>query len=90
MPSCSSLISSSASEQIIPSETTPLMRAGFNSSRRPVCILSSVTPGRAKQIFWPAATLGAPHTTSNGEPSPGSTSHSVSVSALGCGLVART
>ena len=90
IPSCSSLISNSASEQIMPSDTTPRIVAGLSSSRRPVCMFSSITPGRAKQIFWPAATFGAPHTTSSGGPSPGSTSHNVRLSALGCGLVART
>ena len=64
MPSWSSLNPNSNAEQIIPWDTTPLILAGLSASCLPEWLLYRTAPTFAKQIFWPAATLGAPQTTS--------------------------
>ena len=77
IPAASSPSSSSASERIIPSETTPRSFACFSS------VPSGITaPGNATGTSWPAATLGAPQTMVR-VPSPVSTSQTVSRSASG-------
>ena len=78
IPSCSSEIPNSLSEQIIPKLSTPLILA--------LPILKS--PGRtaptfAKTIFWPASTFGAPQTTLKVS-FPSETLQSLSLSASGC------
>src|SRR5262245_28866444 len=47
-------------------------------------------PGGTKTPFIPARALGAPHTTCTGSPSPVSTRHTRSRSALGCGSAEMT
>ena len=84
IPSCSSEIPSSLSEQIIPKLSTPLILA--------LPILKS--PGRtaptfAKTIFWPASTFGAPQTTLNVS-DPSETEHNLSLSASGCFSAVKT
>ena len=47
----------------MPDDRTPLIFAALRGSTLPVLLLSSIAPSRAKAIFCPAATLGAPQTT---------------------------
>ena len=49
----------------MPWESTPRIRAAFKTSCLPEWVFRSRAPTVAKQIFCPAATLGAPQTTSN-------------------------
>ena len=71
MPACSSLIESSDSERIIPSETVP--RSFARSSVRPS---GSTAPGSATATVAPASKFHAPQTICRGSPSPTSTLHS--------------
>ena len=82
MPSCSSDSPSSRSEHTMPRDSTPRIFAGFSSMRPPVWPSISSAPTRAKAIFCPAATFGAPQTTVS-LPSPVSTVASRRRSALG-------
>ena len=70
MPSCSSEMPSSRSEQIIPRDSTPriLLRRSLRNSR--VCGSRSCAPTCANAIVCPAARLGAPQTTVCGSASP--------------------
>ena len=77
-------------EQTIPADFTPLMLAAFSGSTRFERALKSIAPARAKAIFCPAATFGAPHTTVVVSPPPRATVGSVSRSALGCGSTFNT
>ncbi len=78
MPAASSPISSSASERIIPLDSTP------RSFALPSLVPSGITaPGSATGTVWPAATFGAPQTIVR-VPSPASTSQTLSLSASGC------
>ena len=78
IPPASSPISSSASERIIPSDSTP------RSFALPSFVPSGITaPGSATGTVWPAATLGAPQTIVR-VPSPVSTSQTLRRSASGC------
>ncbi len=79
IPSLPEPSSSSVSEQIMPSEATPL------SLRFSIFIPPGMTaPGSATATVWPAATLGAPHTMLAGSSPPTSTVHALSLSASGC------
>ncbi len=84
MPPVSSPISSSASERIIPSDSTPLSFALF-SFMPP----GSTAPGRATGTSCPAATFGAPQTIVR-SPSPVSTAQTLRRSASGCGSTLLT
>ena len=78
IPAASSPISSSASERIIPSDSTP------RSFALPSLVPSGITaPGSATGTVCPAATFGAPQTIVL-PPSPASTSQTLSRSASGC------
>ena len=78
MPAASSPISSSASERIIPLDSTP------RSLALPSLVPSGITaPGSATGTVCPAATLAAPQTIVR-VPSPASTSQTLSRSASGC------
>ena len=79
MPAWSSPSSSSCSERIIPSETLP--RSFARSSVLPS---GSTAPGSATATVAPAEKFHAPQTIWRGSPSPTSTEHSWSRSALGC------
>ncbi len=78
-PLASSPSPSSASEHIIPSETTPLIFA-FLISNPP----DSFAPTKATATFSPFLALGAPHTILSNSFFPTSTRQTVSLSALGC------
>ena len=78
IPSCSSEIPSSFSEQIIPKLSTPLILA-FPILKSP----GRTAPTFAKTIFWPASTFEAPQTTLYVH-EPSNTEHNLSLSAFGC------
>ena len=73
----------------MPRDSTPRILAALSLEIRPVWASMSVAPSRAKAIFCPAATLGAPQTTW-AMPSPVSTVANRRRSALGCGSTAVT
>src|SRR5436190_2799748 len=84
IPAASSPISSSASERIIPLDSTPRRRT-LPSSRPP----GRTAPGSATATVCPPATFEAPQTIVR-SPSPASTVQTRRRSAFGCGSAART
>ena len=80
MPSCSSEIIISRSEQSMPFESWPRMLPAFSSSSIP----GTQAPTGAKTPFMPARAFGAPHTTCTGSPLPVLTMQTRSLSASGC------
>ncbi len=85
MPSCSWPSPSSRAEQSIPSEGSPRIFR-FSILRSP----GSTAPTGAKGYFFPAATLGAPHTTWRSSPLPSLTRQRLRRSALGWGSACST
>jgi hypothetical protein len=79
IPEWSSLIFNSASEQIIPFDSTPRIFAFVNFCPD----LGIIAPSNAKTTFCPLATLGAPQITLYSF-SPAETLHNDNLSALGC------
>ncbi len=79
MPLCSSDNSSSRSDSSMPLDSTPRILALVRVRPEPGMVL----PTGANTAFNPARALGAPHTTCN-RSLPVSTSHTWSLSALGC------
>ncbi len=88
MPACEFPSPSSSSAQIIPSEISPRILVRWRViSFSPK---QSVVPMVATATFWPAATLGAPHTIFSGVPVPVSTVVRLRWSELGCFSQVRT
>ena len=79
MPSCSSEISSSRSEQSMPSDATPRISVGFSTMSEP----GIYVPEGANTPTNPVLAFRAPHTTCTSSV-PVSTMHTRKRSALGC------
>ena len=83
MPSCSVPRPISSSAHIIPCEISPLILVSFILNGSPFTG-KSVAPGGATITFWPASTLGAPHTIGSKSPFPTFTVVTINLSALLC------